>query len=421
MKSHFIIIFLFVFIGYQARSQEVNLFLKGIVLDSKTKIPLSYASISIAGKSIGTLSNSEGKFEFSVPGSFHSDSLKISYIGYKTFSKSVSEINDLQVINLEELPLMLNAVTIRDTQLTAKEVLEKSRSAIPVVYPSEPYLMEAFFRSWEKIDFTDSITYPGMLLEVAATIFDPGYSSAKGRQKAEDIYIREIRRSKLMPGWNHSLNVISFLLKENDVRYSDLLSFRVLKGFLDFPNQSVYSFEEPTEIDEEDLYVIRVEVPNSLGMSAFYKVYVSMDDYAVLQFELNGNKQEIDFSKEWHTDKVIHRFIFKRYQNRPYLSYASIHYIIKKLNILAKNVIRTEEYYRSMLINEVVTVDVEKRRKLIGPELSSKSLKRHAKDYNESFWKNYNMVLENPLDQQIAFWFEQQEKLEGQYRNTNGK
>lgn len=390
-------------------------------MDSKTKIPLSYASISVAGKSIGTLTNSEGKFEISVPGSFHSDSLKISHIGYKTFSKSISGFENSQIIYLEESPLMLGAVTIRDTQLTAKEVLEKSKGLIPTVYPSKPYLMEAFFRSWEKIDFTDSITYPGTLLEAAAVIYDPGYTSEKVKRKDEKIYIREIRRSKLMPGWNYNHNGISYVLRENDVRYDHLASFRILKGFLDFPNQLVYTFEESAEIDGEDLYVIRVDVPNSQNLSAFYKVYVSMDDYAILRFELMGVKKEIDYSKEWHTDQVSHLFIFRRYNEVPYFSYGSIDYTIMKLDQVNKRVKQTEEYHRSVLINDVVTGDVKNKMKTLGSELSRKALETHQKGYNENFWKNYNIVMENPIDRDIASWFEQHEKLEEQFQKVNNK
>lgn len=416
-----LIFLLFILICHRSPAQEALLFIKGAVQDSKTKSPLAFASIGIKGKSIGVLTNAEGNFELSVPFEFRDDSLKISYLGYKTFINKVSLMESPVIIYLEESPVVLNEVTIRDTQLTAKEVLERSRSAIPLVSPSKPYLMEAFFRSWEKIDFTDSITYPGTLLEAAAVIYDPGYHTQKRNRKDEKIYVREIRRSQLMPGWNHSHNSISSLLKENDVRYNDLSSFRVLTGFLNFPNNLVHTFEEPTQLDGEDLYVIKIQIPNSLGLTAFYQVYVSMDDHAILQFELSGRKNTIDYSREWHTDHVIHKYIFRRYQNQPYLNYAGIHYTIKKLDTVNKKIMQTEEYYRALLINDVITEDVEKMRKSLGTELSGKSLERQVGTYNESFWKHYNMVLENPLDEKILSLFEEHEKLEAQYMKLNQK
>ena len=63
-----------------------NGFISGLVLDTNAE-PMPGANISFKNRSIGTISNGEGKFmmENLSPGSYE---LVISYIGYKSLSKS---------------------------------------------------------------------------------------------------------------------------------------------------------------------------------------------------------------------------------------------------------------------------------------------------------------------------------------------
>ena len=69
-----------------------------------------------------------------------------------------------------------------------------------------------------------------------------------------------------------------------------------------------------------------------------------------------------------------------------------------------------------MLINEIITDSVEvKRANLESPMLSKKSLEQQIGSYNSSFWKNYNIVKENPLDRKLVKLIEQDVKIEKQF------
>ena len=56
---------------------------KGSILDSKTRNELIFASITVSGTSISTISNSEGKFSIKVPTEKQNLNLVISFLGYK--------------------------------------------------------------------------------------------------------------------------------------------------------------------------------------------------------------------------------------------------------------------------------------------------------------------------------------------------
>jgi hypothetical protein len=291
----------------------------------------------------------------------------------------------------------------------AKKRVEDAMNAIPILYPTEPYLMEGFHRSWEIVDFTDSITYPGTLIEAAISVYDPGYTSKKTHRNKEEIYVNEIRNSAIMKGWNYG-NALINLLDKNLVKYNHEMAFIFLQSFLKFPNDLIYEWTGFTKINDEDVSVISIEIPNTRKFPGFYKVYVSEEDHAILQFELLGEKSEIDYALgPWHIEHVNFKYIFKRYEEKVYLSYAKQQYTIKNLDQVKKKIIRTEDYSREFLVNKIRTFEVESVRKTLAPLKATKglSLAMQKKAYNEAFWKNYNLILDNPLDKKLLTIFEQ--------------
>ena len=56
--------------------------------------PVEYASIGLIGTTIGTVSNIEGDFIFKIPNQYKDKTLKISILGYETYSIVVSKIKN---------------------------------------------------------------------------------------------------------------------------------------------------------------------------------------------------------------------------------------------------------------------------------------------------------------------------------------
>ncbi|HEX5169073.1 MAG TPA: carboxypeptidase-like regulatory domain-containing protein [Cyclobacteriaceae bacterium] len=385
---------------------QTHLAIKGRVIDEITKSPLPYANISIKNTTLGTVTNDKGEFEFFVPPNFKNDTLLVSNIGYKTFKDRISNLINALTIVLDEAPTILNEIIVSSEG--PRELVEKALQAIPQIYPDSPYLMEGFHRSWEKVDFTDSISYPGTFIEAALTIYDPGYSEElKSRKREEEVYINEVRRSAINKGWNYSSSALTHLLKRNLVKHNDESAWNFLKSFLKFPNNLEYELEGETVIDDEPLFIVNVEIPNSMKFPASAKIYISTTDHAILRYDLTGEKQEVDYSiGSWHTQYLMETFVFSRYESFTYLRYASLHYIIKNLDTIHKKVLRTEEYHRELLVNNIITTDVEvKRKALPGKKSKDISLALQSGTYNETFWKTYNVIKENPLDETVASYF----------------
>jgi hypothetical protein len=378
----------------------------GKVTDKKSGSPLPYASVTLKGHPIGTITNDAGEFNFFIPSTSSDDTLLISYVGYKIFAKRVSTITSPATFALEESVLVLNEITITDEG--AKQLMEKALAAIPNVYPTTPFLMEGFHRSWERLQFADSTNCPGTLIEAAVTILDPGYSGKKSSKLQEEIFVNEIRRSALMEGWDYSGSTLQSLLDKNLVKHPTADAFVFIQSFLKFPNNLVYDFDGESTIDGEKVNIIKIEIPNKQKFPVYYKVYVSESDYAILRIELRGEKNNIEYDVgPWHTENFESVYTFKRIKGVPYLTYARKKYMVRNLDVASKRVIRTEHYFRELMINQIITEDVEVRaKKLNGLKSQDKSLALQTKSFDKKFWAQYNVVKENPLDKKIVEFFE---------------
>ena len=103
-------IILFLLITFQIFPQSKTL--NGIVKDSETKVFLQFSNVLIKGTNIGTSTDELGKF--SLTGNFNnSDTLLISFVGYKTSISKISEINtDLFIVELQKIYLPSQTILI---------------------------------------------------------------------------------------------------------------------------------------------------------------------------------------------------------------------------------------------------------------------------------------------------------------------
>ena len=118
---------------------------KGSILDSKTKNELIYASISVAGTSISTISNSEGKFAIKVPKDKENASLVISFLGYKNKVVSIKDLtSEKNIVYLEPSSTVLEEVFVklRDVKTIFAGVLNNRSQN----YGDDPLQMTGFYR-----------------------------------------------------------------------------------------------------------------------------------------------------------------------------------------------------------------------------------------------------------------------------------
>lgn len=118
---------LFLFFAGSLKSQII---LSGKITESKSGLPIPYASIGIAGKHYGTLSNEDGAFKFKLPYITDLDTLKISAIGFETLGFVKSEIKGFKdkVISLNPISVDLSEVKVKPKTVKQKVLGNKNYS-----------------------------------------------------------------------------------------------------------------------------------------------------------------------------------------------------------------------------------------------------------------------------------------------------
>ena len=100
MHPKYVLILALTFPFLSTSHAQNQLTVTGVIVDSQSKAPLEYANISILGKGLGTVSNTEGKFEFHIPDNSQKDSLAVSFIGYSTYTTCVCDIPKGKILTI---------------------------------------------------------------------------------------------------------------------------------------------------------------------------------------------------------------------------------------------------------------------------------------------------------------------------------
>ena len=120
----------------------------GIVKDSATDNPIAYATLQIT-KNHGTITNEEGKFSLNVSNFKKTDSLKVSYLGYKTVSFAIKDIPE--TILLEEDVVNLDEVNLNQEQLSVEEIIQRARENQSKNYNNLSNLKQLVFLRFKSI------------------------------------------------------------------------------------------------------------------------------------------------------------------------------------------------------------------------------------------------------------------------------
>ncbi len=95
---------------------------KGVIIDNVTNKGIPFASIGVIGKNVGSVSDEDGNFEFSLSSNLKYDSLKVFSIGYKPALFLVSDFikESNKTIKLINLPMQLEEVVIKSKKVKFK-------------------------------------------------------------------------------------------------------------------------------------------------------------------------------------------------------------------------------------------------------------------------------------------------------------
>jgi len=270
MKIKTLILFL---IGFSFNLTSQNQFsISGVIFDKKTKNPLPFASVVYIKKSLGTTSDINGNFSFTIFNAKKTDTILISHIGYKTLKLQVSEINKIKNIALLENTNSLKEIIIKTkSNLKLKKFIKETILNYNNNKKQEPHIAIAHYREKAKknskhIMFMESVGYS---VYAGKTNNTSQLSNYKFFNKLSRAYVnhpkwkaykkneKNLTKETINPSGGSNLNAFRYteiygvLSKKNINRYK----FKVDSTFF-IKDDLVYIFNYKGNIDNGTLYVI---------------------------------------------------------------------------------------------------------------------------------------------------------------------
>lgn len=401
-------------ISYITHSQK-----SGKVIDAETKKPLEYASISLKNSPHGTVTNSDGNFDFFIPPGLESDTVIISFLGYVPHRVVASSL--ASVIKLAPKALKLDEVVVRSNVPTAMEIITKAFDNVEANYPTGPYVYSGFVReSWMENKKTVS------LVESAVDIYDDGYHKRKDKsvRVREKVHLKFARASdnnmnEPFKPYLNKYNALTSVLRWNQVKY---------------PNPEVIGNLKTKEVILEDvvvsnnrvLYVVSF-ISHSNQNDLFErkdKYYIDAETYAIKRIEWreysrNGKYRtqpwSVDAQHSYQSRDVVTTYEFEEYKGKMYLRYFSEHGESDIYNTNTKSVDYELAGDMMFVVTDIHESDSRAPKNTMD---HGKSLSLQTTPYNESFWSDYEQVKVVPLTEKQVRDLESKESLATQFARS---
>jgi hypothetical protein len=251
---------------------------KGTILDSKTRNELIFASITVSGTSISTISNSEGKFSIKIPNEKQHLNLIISFLGYKN---KVVPIGDLKpeknLLYLEPSDTILEEVVVKMTD--AKQIFLGVLKNRLQNYGDSPIQMTGFYRETIRKRRT-YVSLSESILSIQKQAFSSDLQDEinlfKGRKNAD--YTK--------------LDTVNFKLQGGpySALYIDLIKYPRFIFSEDAFDIYDFNIEDITQIDDNQVLVLAFKQKPSIESPLYYgKMFIDVKSLAIVSatFQLN--------------------------------------------------------------------------------------------------------------------------------------
>ncbi|AOR27345.1 conserved hypothetical protein (DUF4480) [Formosa sp. Hel1_33_131] len=339
--------------------------------------PLAFTSISIMSKSIGTISNEDGRFYLKLTKENLNDTITISTLGFKSFKIMVQDFIDqkIEIVTLEEDLVSLDEIVIQDPSSYVKSALKKLKET---TY-SKGHQLNILYRR-----FSNENNVSRFLVEHYVKVYDNGPTS----REFGPIEIVEARKSNdyRFAKKKQKFHAIKMIAKQNPLR------IRIN------PRNYKWKIVDDTSYDGEDVIVLEGKVKNK--KNKWIKLYIGSDTNNIYRLEKSDLNAVYIYKKTKDGTMVL------SYHNREYVFREKVSPQTKRLLKLKEDEIKLS--YR----HEAIVLGIETNRKKIrvsenikpGKDIGDYNLK-----YDSEFWKSVSL----PPDSK--FYKESSKQLENIY------
>jgi len=265
---------------------------KGSVSDQETRSPLAFASLTLNGTNIATVTNSEGEFALKVPKNLTEGKVTVAFIGYKNKILNISEFKPEKTrIELDILVITLNEVRVfpKDPELLIRAVMNKRAEN----YFNDQTLMSAFYRETIK----KRRTYVS-LSEAVVEIHKQPYMSS--RSDAAQLF--KARKSTDYT----KLDTLTFKLQGGPYTtlYLDIMKNPEMIFTEDMIGNYEFTLENVTKINDRLIYVLAFKQRSHITEPLYFgKLFVDTESLAITSATFNLNVENKSMASDMFIKK----------------------------------------------------------------------------------------------------------------------
>lgn len=420
--------------------------LQGKVTDAESGELLPYANILIEKAGTGTITNINGEFDFKIQGRYAESEVQFSFLGYESQKLEIPfSDNDKLIIKLTPKPYTLADVYVLPNGNEAVDIVKRAVKNIKRNYARTSTQMEAFYRNTNYRDTTAT-----QLIEAAIRIEDKGITHLASTTKIE---LEEIRKStnyqvqmdkKREKAWETMekyfgghRNILYRAYTQDIVRkYKDSWWYKPLTDYETFK----YEFEGFEWLDSVKVYKIKF-IYDKLYIDgrraseldrvedAGY-IYINANDFGILKVEswwrINDNSAKFNNPDGYFSRKEA---AYQKINGTYYLKYI-------QGDVPPNGAFRTYENPDApwggkvekekqwadhvLLITKVITNKKEMDKIRYREKLDrNENTYKINYPYDPEFWKNYNILKENPVEEKFIKEMEWEKSLDIQFEENS--
>jgi len=308
MKRGYLILFVIYLLLLSVWANAQSITIEGEVVDSKTKQPLSFASIGVQNTWLGTAANSEGRFILVIPNDFRDSTIVISYMGYISQKIPVIQSKPNIKIYLDQDTFTLDEVEVRPWE--PWDYIWNAMQKIPENYPQRPFMTQGYYAEYLSengafLKFTEGVveTYNPAYGDTAKSQ-SRVMKARRGKQLASLQFMREKIEKKQEKARRKAIKK-GEEIKENESIDEQIISasfggpetilnadpLRDTASFLDpkYKNKYKYDIEGYSTYQNEQVIIIGYESKGKYEhQRQSGRVYISMVSDAIISIEYNS-------------------------------------------------------------------------------------------------------------------------------------
>lgn len=307
------------------QDQQSFITLKGKVVDKETGDPLIFATISLKGTNVATVTNLDGEFILKIDEETNDPYIEVTYIGYR--NKDIPLVNLSQgeaenIIELTQATIPIQEVVVKP--ISPEEILENVIQNIGRNYAEEPNLMTGFYRETIKRN-RNYVSIAEAVVEIFKAPYDNDFRFDaarvyKGRKNVDEAKIDTVLfRLQGGPVTTLQLDVVK--------NPYNILTRESMKSYN-------YTLDNIVVIDEKPHYVIEFQQRKDVDMPLFLgKFFIEMETFALTEAEFSINLEDKDLASSIFVRKkplgmkvtpemASYRLKFREQDGKYYFAYA---------------------------------------------------------------------------------------------------